>query len=371
MALRLGLLINPLAGLGGAVGLKGSDGAEVVARARELGATPQAGARALRTLKRIAEQAGTAGWQVFTVAGDMGAEACAEAGVCAHTVYSAAVQPSALDTREGCDALLAHGIDLLLFAGGDGTARDVAGVVGRRVPILGIPCGVKMYSGVFALSPEQAAEALLRWNPVAACQREAELLDIDESASRADRVSTRLYGYAQVPATPSGLQSAKVGSKPGDQAVEAAIVGFAASLQADHLYILGPGRTVAALAAELEGEPTLLGVDAYLGRQLLCRDANAAQLLALAEQYPTHLVMSFTGGQGCLFGRGNQPISAALLATVPRERLHVFAGLNKVAGLVNGQLFVDSGDPEVDRKMVGFIPVITSLGRTAMVRVVA
>lgn len=367
MTLKVGLLINPFAGLGGATGLKGSDGADTVALALQRGARPQAHERCVRALRRLVGS----DVQVFTVAAEMGERACQAAGLHATVVATPAVEHSARDTQLACRALLAESPDLLLFGGGDGTARDVAGACAHASTVLlGIPCGVKMYSGIFARSPEHAGELVLHGAHGQLVTREAELLDIDEQALREDRVSTRLHGYAQVPADPRHMQSAKSGSSNPDRAVEAEAALFAASMRAGHVYFLGPGRTIQALSSHLDGAGTLLGVDAYLGRSLICRDANERALLDLAERYPAHVVVSLTGGQGCLFGRGNQQLSAALLALISPAHLHVFASSAKIAALPAGQLFVDSGDPDLDVRLSGFIRVHTAPGRSAMVRVV-
>lgn len=367
MAFKVGLLINPFAGLGGAAGLKGSDGAEIVALALRLGARPQAHERTVRALRRMVGHDA----EVFTIAGEMGERACHEAALEAHVVATSPATHSAQDTAEACRALLAASVDLLLFAGGDGTARDVAAAsTATPTLMLGIPCGVKMYSGVFARSPEHAGELVRRCAFGSVASREVELLDIDEEASRNDRISTRLHGYAKVPAEPRHMQSAKSGSSDPDRAVEAEAERFAAQMQPGHVYFLGPGRTVQALARHLEGKGTLLGVDVYRGRTLICRDANESDLLTLAARYPAHLVVSLSGGQGCLFGRGNQQISAAVLALINPEHLHVMASSAKIAALPQGQLFIDSGDPVIDARFSGFIRVHTSPGRSAMLRVV-
>jgi predicted polyphosphate/ATP-dependent NAD kinase len=367
MTFKVGLLINPFAGLGGTTGLKGSDGAEMVALALQLGARPQAHDRCVRALQRLIGSDA----QIFTVPGEMGADACAAAGLQAQIVATPAAEHSSRDTIEACNALLAQSVDLLLFGGGDGTARDVAAAVSSMTTtVLGIPCGVKMYSGVFARSPEHAGELARHCANGGVASHEAELLDIDEQASREDRVSTRLYGYARVPAEPRHMQSAKSGSSNPDRAVEAEAALFAAQMQAGHVYFLGPGRTIQALSKHLNGDSTLLGVDAYLGKTLICRDASESDLLALTARYPAHVVVSLTGGQGCLFGRGNQQISAAVLASISPAHLHVLASSEKIAALPQGQLFVDSGDPVIDTRLSGFIRVHTAPGRSAMVRVV-
>lgn len=367
MAFKIGVVINPFAGLGGPVGLKGSDGAETVALALALGARPQAHERCVRALKRLVG----GDVQVFTVAGEMGERACESAGLPAQIVVTPALEHSSHDTVQACRALLAQSVDLLLFGGGDGTARDVATALSAtRTPLLGIPCGVKMYSGVFARSPEHAGELARHYLNGQVASREAELLDIDEHASRADRVSTRLYGYAPVPADPRHMQSAKSGSSHPDRAIEAEAALFAARMLPGHVYFLGPGRTLQALAGHLTGDGTLLGVDAYLDHTLICHDANERDLLTLAARYPAHVVVSLTGGQGCLFGRGNQQISARVLAAIPAAHLHVLASAAKIAALPQGQMFVDSGDPAVDARLSGFIRVHTAPGRSAMVRVV-
>lgn len=367
MAFKVGLLINPYAGLGGATGLKGSDGADVVARALQLGALPQAHDRCVRALRRLLG----ADLQVFTVGGAMGADACAAAGLPATVLATPPREHCAGDTVGACQALLAESIDLLLFAGGDGTGRDVAAALsGTPALLLGIPCGVKMYSGVFARSPEHAGELARHCAAGSVASREAELLDIDEQASREDRISTRLFGYARVPADPRHMQGAKSGSSDPDRAVAAEAARFATQMQAGHVYFLGPGRTIQALAQHLDGEGTLLGVDAYLGGTLISRDANETQLLTLAARHPAHVVVSLTGGQGCLFGRGNQQISAAVLARVSPANLHVLASAAKIAALPQGRLFVDTGDPLLDARLSGFVRVHTAPGRSAMVRVV-
>lgn len=368
MTMRVGLVINPYAGLGGSVGLKGSDGIEIVGLALQRGAQPRAADKCVRALMRFKDSC----TKLFTVAGEMGEFACHVAGIEAKVVATPAATHTGADTYEACRALLAEGVELLLFGGGDGTARDVVAAI-RESPslVLGVPCGVKMYSGVFARTPEHAGDLVRQCISGSTPIREAELLDIDEQAVRSDRISTRLYGYATVPADTRHMQSAKSTGANPDQAVTAAARSFATQMCADCVYFLGPGRTVQALAEHLEGSGTLLGVDAYLGHTLICRDADERDLLALARRHPAHVVVGLTGGQGCLLGRGNQQISAAVLALINPENLHVFASATKVAQLPGGQVFIDTGDPDIDARFSTFIRVHTAPNRSAMLHVVS
>ena len=121
--MKLGLVINPMAGIGGAVGLKGSDGREIVEQALDKGAHPRAQERTLAALSRFKD---CAPGPVFTAAGTMGQDVLANAGIETAVVYTPASQmTTANDTQNAVYALCEKSIDLLMFAGGDGTARDV------------------------------------------------------------------------------------------------------------------------------------------------------------------------------------------------------------------------------------------------------
>ncbi|AXA68086.1 NAD+ kinase [Pseudomonas oryzihabitans] len=368
MTMKVGLVINPYAGLGGSVALKGSDGIEIVDLALERGAQPRAADRCIRALMRMKGS----NTRLFTVAGEMGEYACRAAGIEATVIATPSATHTGADSSEACRALRSEGVELILFGGGDGTARDVVAALCETPSlILGIPCGVKMYSGVFARTPEHAGDLVHQCANGTVTIREAELLDIDEQAIRSDRISTRLHGYARVPSDPRHMQNAKATGADPDLAVSAAARGFASQMRADSVYFLGPGRTVQALAEHLDGKATLLGVDAYLGHTLICRDAEELDLLALAKRHPAHVVVGLTGGQGCLFGRGNQQISAAVLALINPENLHVFASATKVAQLPGGQVFVDTGDPDINARFSTFIRVHTGPNRSAMLHVVS
>ena len=246
---RLGLIVNPIAGLGGRVGLKGTDSARVVREALRLGGRPEAPARAEVALGGLL-RAGGAGAQVLAAPGAMGAESAAAAGVGAAVVGERAETTGAEDTVRASRAMEEAGADLILFAGGDGTARDVHRAIGTRVPVVGIPAGVKMHSAVYATSPLAAGTLAGRYLlerdlPL----REAEVMDIDEDAFREGSLSASLYGYMQVPYLRALVQGAKSGSEPSDEAAAAAVASEVASrIDPDRLYVLGPGTTLRAIA---------------------------------------------------------------------------------------------------------------------------
>lgn len=358
--MRLGLIVNPIAGVGGTLALKGSDG-DHAARALAAGAVPMAAARATLALSALAG----GGVTVATSAGAMGEASVIAAGLTPEVVHRPASPSAPSDTHAAVAALVAHGIDLLLFAGGDGTARDVLAALGdRAVPVLGIPAGVKMLSGVFATSPRAAGAALAAWAtrglPPA---RLSDVLDRDADGG------IRLHGALPVPSAPA-LQGAK-GARDGapGAAIQAAARALAAELRAAPLAIIGPGATMMAVKQALAGAGTLLGVDAYCQGQPAAMDATAATLHALARATPPEIVLGVIGGQGFLLGRGNQQLPAALVAPGARVALHILAEQDKLAALAQGALLVDSGDPAVDAALEGHVRVRTGVRTSMMMRV--
>jgi predicted polyphosphate/ATP-dependent NAD kinase len=265
-----------------------------------------------------------------------------------------------------------RGVDLLLFAGGDGTARDIHLAAGAALPLLGVPTGVKMHSGVFAASPAAAgaaAAAYLR-APGPGALRDAEIADVDEEAARQDRVASRLHGAARVPRQPQLMIGRKAASEPSSLAAEALAEATAGALRGDRLTLLGPGTTTAAALRRLGQQGTLLGIDAVRGGAVVARDLDEAGLLALlSAAEDVALVVGVVGGQGVLLGRGNQQLSPAVLRRIGRERLQVHATADKLLGLDPPWLRVDTGDEALDADLCGYIRVHTAPGRTMVMKV--
>ena len=373
----LGLIVNPIAGMGGSVGLKGTDTAAILSEARARGAEPQAARRAKVVLDALA--AARPALELLAAPGAMGERIARETGLSPAVVgapaggETSAVETGPADTRAAALAMAAAGVRLILFAGGDGTARDMAAALGDRVPVIGVPAGVKMHSAVYATSPRAAADLALRtlgWNIEA---RPREVMDIDEEAFRAGAVSARLYGYLPVPHAPDLTQSVKAGGVSGDRE---ALSGIAAEItrrmEAGRLYILGPGTTTRAVADALGLPKTLLGVDLVRDGAVVAADASEDDILrALAGSRPGAIVVTPIGGQGHFLGRGNQQIGARVVKAMGLDRLLVAATPEKLASLGGGTLHVDTGDADLDRALAGWRRVITGFGNEAVCRVAA
>ena len=368
----LGLIVNPIAGMGGSVGLKGTDTAAILSEARARGAVPQAARRAQVVLDALAS-AGP-GLELLAAPGAMGERIALEAGL-GPTVVGALTgdETSAADTRAAARAMAAADARLILFAGGDGTARDMAAALGDRVPVIGVPAGVKMHSAVYATSPRAAADLALRALGQDIEARPREVMDIDEEAFRAGAVSARLYGYLSVPYAPDLTQGLKAGGVSGDRE---ALAGIAAEItermEPGRLYILGPGTTTRAIAEALGLPKTLLGVDLVCDGAVVAADATEDGILrALAESRPGAIVVTPIGGQGHFLGRGNQQIGACVVKAVGLDRMLVAATPEKLASLGDGTLHVDTGDPDLDRALAGWRRIITGYGSEAVCRVAA
>ncbi len=366
---RLGLVVNPIAGMGGAVGLKGTDGV-LVEEARRRGAQPQAQKRALTALQALQRAEQTV--EVLTCEGSMGADAAEAAGLPHRVVFRPHDPPGSADTRNAVTALLQENVDLLLFAGGDGTAREIMAAA-TRTPVLGIPAGVKMHSAVFgvtAMTAGDAARAFLDSGCPEAALTQAEVMDREPDESGEPVGSPVLYGYLRVPAMPRLMQAAKSVGASDDAALGGALQRLADQIQQGGLYALGPGATLLRLKNSLGAGGTLLGVDIFEHGKCVAHDVDERQLWSLVSEREARIVVGVIGGQGFLFGRGNQQISARVLARVGRQNIDVVSSAAKLASLPGGVLRVDTGDPAVNASLAGYLPVFTGSARQMMCRVI-
>ena len=366
--MRIGLVVNPFAGLGGAVGLKGTDGPGTVAEALRRGAQAKAGARARLALIRLADR--VPGAAITLAAGLLGQDWARDLDLNAKILAGVSQTGTARDTKEAIRAM--GTLDVIAFAGGDGTARDVASVADGAA-LLGIPCGVKMHSGVFAVSPQSAGAMMAdlitspdRINWI----NDAEIMDIDEEALRRGFLAPRLYGYARVPTSRNLMQAAKGGPRQdAASALSSAAHDIVAGMKEDTLYVIGPGTSAGSVMTAAGHFATPLGVDALLNRRVVEQDADDATLQGLATGREVRVVLGVTGQQGFLLGRGNQQIGPALIAKAGRDGLIILATENKLTALAHPHLLVDTGDPDLDTELAGFVRVATGANREMMMRI--
>lgn len=361
--MRLGLVVNPIAGMGGRLAFKGSDDVALVAAARERGEAAVAPARATEALRRLTVLRGDV--EVLAYAGAMGEDEARSAQLAPTVLGSTSRVTTAQDTRTAAAAMAELGVDLLLFAGGDGTAVDVLHAIGDRIPVLGIPAGVKMHSAVFAVNPRSAGElaASLAQDGVRSV-RPAEVMDVDEALLRAGSVSARLHGFLSVPDARQHLQSAKARSLGSEAAAQDAIAHHLIDqVLGDGTWLIGPGTTTGVILARLGLEKTLLGVDVVRDGRCQIADADERSLLELLNTQDAGIVVTPVGGQGFLFGRGNQQFSARVIDQVDRERIVIVSTEAKIARLGGAPLRVDTGDPELDASLAGYTRVVVGYNR--------
>lgn len=357
MTFTIGFLVNPIAGMGGAVGLKGTDG--LLSEAVRRGARPEAGKRAVAALRGLKEVP----IRVLTCSGPMGEDVLRDAGIMGFDpVYQAPPVTSSDDTRNACRLFEALGARLILFCGGDGTARDVYEAVLDRVPMLGIPAGVKMYSAVFAVTPRAAGEIVSQSQSSLPHMRDAEIVDVDEEAYRDGELRTRLIGYARSPYLPGLVQGTKqVFEEQDEEKAKEGIGRFLAEVirgTPDILYLLGPGSTTGAVAKELGVEKTLLGFDGVKQEMLVASDLNEEGILGLlSREHRCRLVISIIGAQGSVIGRGTRQVSPKVIRNIEIENVIVVATPHKLSE--TPLLFFDTGDGELDAAFGEYISVIS------------
>lgn len=359
---KLGVLINPYAGIGGALALKGSDGEEIRNKALAMGAEKKALDKTRLALEQIVHLKDQV--ELFVAAGEMGADLAIEMGFTPHVVYQAAdTQTESQDTELTVKALIEAQVDLILFAGGDGTARNVCHVVGNSIPVLGVPAGCKIHSAVYAITPAAAGrvlEQVIKGEIVSVS--DAEVMDIDEALFRQGKVNARQFGEMQVPTELRYIQAVKMGGKESDELVLADLAAHVIEIIEDNpdcLFVMGSGSTVAFIMQELGLENTLLGVDVIKGTQLLASDVTANELLELTAGQECKLVLTLIGGQGHIIGRGNQQLSATFLKQLNKSNIILVATKTKLLNLSGRPLIVDSGNLDLDQQLSGLISVVT------------
>ncbi|MGD2102940.1 MAG: ATP-NAD kinase family protein [Acidimicrobiia bacterium] len=359
----IGFLVNPVAGIGGRIGHKGSDDPELRAVARGRGFVPIALARSAITAALLSQSAD----MTFTTwAGSMGADQLAEANVRAR-VAGAPDRPdtTAADTKAAVTHFHAAGVDLILFVGGDGTARDIYDAVGDSVPVIGVPAGVKMYSGVFASHPRVAVEAAKAFLENSRRQTSlSPVLDIDEAGLRDGRVSTQLHGYLRIPTERVSAQGMKSPTpETGSEATAQLAAFLARSISPSSSVILGPGTTTRAIGDRLGSGSTLLGVDIVMGASLIVPDAGESELLEYIDHSAVdHIIVSPIGGQGFVLGRGNQQISPEVVTRAGPDRLMIAVTKSKLESLEGRPLLVDSGDDRLDAEIAGLVRLTVAPG---------
>ncbi|WP_448248584.1 ATP-NAD kinase family protein [Thalassotalea agariperforans] len=372
---KLGLIINPIAGIGGSVALKGSDGENTLSQALALGAQPQANKRAALALSVLLPY--QADIEVYTVNGAMGADCASTLGFSTKVVYDTAADSeknssstTPKDTEAAVQALVAEHVDIILFAGGDGTARNVCQQVSNlssQIPVLGIPAGCKIHSGVYAVTPKAAGRVieLMVSNQLVSLMT-ADVMDIDESLVRQGIVKAKRFGEMTIPSELRYIQAVKSGGKESDELVLQDIAADVIDNMDDEIFIIGSGSTTEFIMTELALDNTLLGVDIIQHQAVLFHDITEAKLWQfLTEQQQKNpqqaikLVITLIGGQGHIIGRGNQQLSPRILRLIGKENIIIVATKTKLLALNEKPLIVDSGDEALDQELSGFMPITT------------
>lgn len=360
---KVGLIVNPVAGMGGSVGLKGTDG-ETVKKAVAMGAKPTTPQKINETLSLIKRK----DLYFLVPPGKMGEDFIKKFDFKFEVVSHIGKETNASDTKRIAGEMLEKGIELLIFVGGDGTARDIFDAVGLTLPVVGVPSGVKMFSPLFALSANAAAKIIDNDTNQFI---EKEVLDINEDAFRAGRLEAKLYGFLKVPKNIELLQRKKEPSnlsKPEEQSKEEIANYLLENIEKNTLYILGPGTTLTALAEKLHIQKTLLGIDTVFNEQLVGSDLNEKGLLEIIKKYgKAKIILTPIGGNGFIFGRASKQFTPQVIKLIDRKDLIVVATEDKVSRLEC--LRVDTGDTKTDQELRGTIKVITGYKTETIIEV--
>ncbi|MFX0176546.1 MAG: ATP-NAD kinase family protein [Candidatus Hodarchaeota archaeon] len=364
---KIGLIVNPIAGMGGSVGLKGTDG-DIYKKALELGAKPVSPKRVSQFLTNIENINNV---HFLVAPGKMGADFLEGRKLQFETIGVITNQTSKEDTKSIAKLMVSQDIDLLVFCGGDGTARDIYDAIGLEVPVLAIPSGVKMYSPIFAINPIAASEILDAFVDDFIELAEKEVLDINEDSYRQGILDTTLYGYLKVPKFPDLIQAGKDSSGFGnaEEQNKSDIARFIVeNMLDDTLYLLGPGTTVKAVSNHLKLPKTLLGIDAVFKNKIIGKDLNEKGILELLNKYnKVKIIITPIGGQGFILGRGNKQFTPKVIMKVGIKNIIIISTREKMRSLKC--LRVDTGDRNLDLSLKGLFKIVIGYGEELIVNI--
>lgn len=360
---RIGLIINPIAGVGGKAGLKGSDGEAIQKKALEKGGVLEAGYKtkiALEELLSIKNKI-----EFITPHGAMGEDVLRELGFRYELIGDNKKITSAVDTEAAAEELKEKNVEVLVFAGGDGTARNIFNAIGLSLPCIGIPAGVKIHSAVYANNPKSAGIAIRMFldNPQAAQMLDREVMDIDETLFRQNIVEAKLYGYLLVPYLKNLIQNPKASSRYGTHDVEdiaEEVLNLMGHKDKNCCFIFGTGGMTFKILEHIGLKGSLLGVDVVKNRKLVLSDGSEQELYDFVkDEQEVVLIVTAIGGQGHIFGRGNQQLSPRIIRLIKKDDLWIVASADKIFALDGNTLRVDTSDPELDQELAGYRKVIT------------
>jgi predicted polyphosphate/ATP-dependent NAD kinase len=372
--MKIGFVINPLAGIGGSVGLKGSDGKDIVELALSRGAQPQATARAMLAMQEIKQASANAEQVSFlTASDDMGETVLRALDLPCEVLYKSNGQTTPEDTKKVIALFVENNIDLLVFAGGDGTARDVLDALSSnnepdslQTPVVGIPAGVKIHSAVYSITPLHAGEIInliLEGEPLTL--HEAQVMDLDEQAFREGKVIAKCHGYLSVPVDDTRMQLIKQGGIDSDEVtLQDMAADIIETMEQDVYYLIGSGSTTAEIMNQLSLPNTLLGIDIVLNEELIASDVDERSILEIINAHAVKIIVTVIGGQGHVFGRGNQQLSGKIISHVINQsggqsNIIIIATNEKLRSLGTRPMIADTGSNDLDKQLAGLYSVVT------------
>ncbi len=375
MTSKIGFIINPIAGMGGRVGLKGTDG--VYKKALEMGAEKIAEKKAEDTIREFYEKYNSndkIDW--YTCNGAMGENTLKKNNVKnIEIIYEKdSKETTPKDTKKACKKFLEKKVDLILYCGGDGTTRDIYSVVKNKIPILGIPSGVKMHSGVFGINTKASAKILHEFIEKNLTVGQADIMDLDEDLYRKGEWKVKLYGVAKGIVEPTYVQVGKASFQSisedyiRDELAEH--IEDEMKENPDFLYLFGSGGTIDYISKKLDIENNILGIDAVYKNKNIGKDLNEKKILKFLEKHPkAKVILSPIGAQGFILGRGNLQLSPKIIKKIGLDNIIVISTPSKIKK--TPVLRVDTGSEKLDKKFQDkeFIMVVIGYRLSRVVKI--